>query len=176
MNQSTDPHPTSMPAAREDDEQATQRDLEDRARSDDAFGRDTLPHDDELDRDPELLMSHAGAHPVGAAVGAVGGAAAGAIAGIAAGPVGSLAGALVGGLAGAMLGSGQTASGPAEVTHVPTEDGQAIEPGDEAPPGTPGTGDNTCPRCGGTGLIGVDAQTCPLCGGRGQVVQGIGGA
>jgi hypothetical protein len=174
MNQSTEPIGTSMPAAREDDEQATGQENQ-RVRDDDATPR-APDRDDPRDRDPASVMSHAGAHPVGAAVGAVGGAAAGALGGIAAGPVGSLAGAVVGGMAGAMLGSGQTASGPAEVANVPTEDGQASAPGDEAPPGTPGTGDNTCPRCGGTGLIGVDAQTCPLCGGRGKVVQGIGGA
>ena len=26
-------------------------------------------------------------------------------------------------------------------------------PGDEAPPGTPGAGENICPTCGGTGKV-----------------------
>jgi hypothetical protein len=47
-------------------------------------------------------------------------------------------------------------------------------PGDEAIPGTPGTGENLCPDCGGTGRI--DGKPCPVCDGTGKVVQGIGGA
>jgi hypothetical protein len=170
MNRSTDP---STSTTRRDD--APTRPEDEHVRREDDRELASGDRSDALERDPDLVPTHAGAHPVGAAVGAIGGAAAGALGGIAAGPIGSLAGAVVGGLAGAMIGSGQTASGPAEVAHVPTEDGEAA-PGDEAPPGTPGSGDNVCPRCGGTGLIGDDAQTCPLCGGRGKVVQGIGGA
>jgi hypothetical protein len=48
-----------------------------------------------------------------------------------------------------------------------------LEPGDQAPPGTPGTGENVCPDCGGSGK--VNAQTCPTCGGTGKVVEGVGG-
>jgi hypothetical protein len=47
-------------------------------------------------------------------------------------------------------------------------------PGDDAPPGTPGTGENLCRDCKGTGRLG-DAR-CPICEGTGTVVQGIGGA
>lgn len=48
-----------------------------------------------------------------------------------------------------------------------------MSPGDEAAPGTPGTGEGVCPRCGGTGkLAGGD---CPLCQGTGKVTVGIGG-
>jgi DnaJ-class molecular chaperone len=47
-------------------------------------------------------------------------------------------------------------------------------PGDEAEPGTPGTGEALCPRCGGSGD--VDGEICPECEGSGRVVQGIGGA
>jgi DnaJ-class molecular chaperone len=50
----------------------------------------------------------------------------------------------------------------------------ATSPGDEAPVGTPGTGENVCPRCGGTGRLGASA--CPECGGTGKVNVGIGGA
>ena len=37
---------------------------------------------------------------------------------------------------------------------MPKPDAPATDParpGDEAPPGTPGTGETLCPRCGGTG-------------------------
>jgi len=50
----------------------------------------------------------------------------------------------------------------------------AASPGDEAPPGTPGTGEDLCPVCDGTGR--VDGATCPNCGGDGKVIAGIGGA
>lgn len=49
----------------------------------------------------------------------------------------------------------------------------AMSPGDDAPPGTPGTGEDVCPRCGGSGqLAGAD---CPECDGAGKVNVGIGG-
>ncbi|HEX8416808.1 MAG TPA: hypothetical protein VF641_04310 [Methylobacterium sp.] len=47
------------------------------------------------------------------------------------------------------------------------------KPGDEAPPGVPGTGENLCRRCGGSGK--VDAQACPDCVGTGRVTTPIGG-
>ncbi|MFL9824780.1 hypothetical protein [Rhodoplanes sp. SY1] len=47
-------------------------------------------------------------------------------------------------------------------------------PGDEAPSGTPGTGEAICPDCEGTGRR--DSRACPTCRGTGKVVQGIGGA
>jgi hypothetical protein len=47
-------------------------------------------------------------------------------------------------------------------------------PGDEAPAGTPGTGENVCRRCGGSGRL--DNRECPDCGGTGRVIEGIGGA
>jgi hypothetical protein len=54
------------------------------------------------------------------------------------------------------------------------ETDQTPKPGDEAPPGTPGTGENLCGRCGGSGRI--EASACPDCGGTGTVTTGIGGA
>jgi DnaJ-class molecular chaperone len=48
-----------------------------------------------------------------------------------------------------------------------------MHPGDEASPGTPGTGENICPTCKGSGKVGQKA--CPDCGGTGKVVEGIGG-
>ena len=52
--------------------------------------------------------------------------------------------------------------------------GVPMSPGDEAPEGTPGTGLNVCPNCGGTGR--VDSRECPECEGTGNVNVGIGGA
>lgn len=49
-----------------------------------------------------------------------------------------------------------------------------LNPGDVAPPGTPGTGENTCPECRGSGRIG--SRACPTCGGTGKVTEGLGGA
>ncbi|MBT2322005.1 hypothetical protein J7E62_06510 [Variovorax paradoxus] len=48
-------------------------------------------------------------------------------------------------------------------------------PGDEAPAGTPGTGEGLCRRCGGSGKT-EDGQACPECKGTGKVTVGIGGA
>ena len=50
----------------------------------------------------------------------------------------------------------------------------APHPGDDAAPGTPGTGEDICQRCTGTGKI-PGNQDCPDCDGTGIVVQGIGG-
>ena len=61
--------------------------------------------------------------------------------------------------------------------------GQAMEqdkdydnmaPGDEAPPGTEGAGENVCPECGGSGR--KDGDDCANCAGTGRVTEGIGGA
>ena len=49
-----------------------------------------------------------------------------------------------------------------------------MAPGDEAPPGTPGTGEDICPRCAGSGE--AAGGTCPECEGTGMVVKGVGGA
>ena len=52
--------------------------------------------------------------------------------------------------------------------------GPKLNPGDAARPGTPGSGENICPDCGGSGRI--ESRACPTCGGTGKVVEGIGGA
>jgi hypothetical protein len=49
-----------------------------------------------------------------------------------------------------------------------------LAPGDEAPAGTPGTGEAICRRCGGKGRI--NGEPCPECEGTGKVIAGIGGA
>lgn len=50
----------------------------------------------------------------------------------------------------------------------------SISPGDEAVPGTPGTGEDVCPSCGGSGRRA--SGICPVCQGTGKVTAGIGGA
>ncbi|HSV29657.1 MAG TPA: hypothetical protein VLL76_08855 [Candidatus Omnitrophota bacterium] len=47
-------------------------------------------------------------------------------------------------------------------------------PGDDAAPGTPGTGEDICRQCNGTGK--VDGRICDNCDGTGVVIEGIGGA
>ena len=49
-----------------------------------------------------------------------------------------------------------------------------LAPGDDAAPGTPGTGENICPVCEGSGRI--SGEDCKNCNGSGRVIQGIGGA
>jgi hypothetical protein len=51
---------------------------------------------------------------------------------------------------------------------------QPMKPGDQAPPGTPGTGENVCHACGGSGR--KDGGSCPSCQGTGTVITGISGA
>ncbi|WP_181814651.1 hypothetical protein [Sphingomonas aracearum] len=50
---------------------------------------------------------------------------------------------------------------------------EPLNPGDEAAPGTPGTGEDVCRTCNGSGSI--DGRECPTCGGTGVVIEGIGG-
>jgi hypothetical protein len=49
-----------------------------------------------------------------------------------------------------------------------------MSPGDEAPAGTSGTGEDICPECGGDGSR--DGAECRECAGTGRVVRGVGGA
>jgi hypothetical protein len=48
-------------------------------------------------------------------------------------------------------------------------------PGDEAPPGVPGTGEDICPECNGKGRTAA-GKACPNCEGTGRITRGIGGA
>jgi DnaJ-class molecular chaperone len=50
----------------------------------------------------------------------------------------------------------------------------AQENPDQVPGGTPGSGENVCRKCNGSGK--VDDKPCPDCGGTGKVTTGIGGA
>lgn len=49
-----------------------------------------------------------------------------------------------------------------------------LNPGDQAAPGTPSTGENVCPQCAGSGQI--EGKVCENCGGTGRIIQVIGGA
>ena len=46
-------------------------------------------------------------------------------------------------------------------------------PGDEAPAGTPGTGEDICPVCHGSGRMAN--KPCENCQGTGKVIRGISG-
>jgi hypothetical protein len=52
-------------------------------------------------------------------------------------------------------------------------DTEPLHPGDDAPEGAPGVGENTCRVCAGTGRL--NDQPCANCGGTGVVEEGIGG-
>jgi DnaJ-class molecular chaperone len=58
-------------------------------------------------------------------------------------------------------------------TEGPDEGQPKLNPGDDAPPGTPGTGEDVCPKCSGRGRLGAEA--CPECGGSGVVIKGLAG-
>lgn len=49
-----------------------------------------------------------------------------------------------------------------------------LNPGDEAAPGTPGTGEAPCPYCDGAGQI--HGTRCRHCGGTGKIIKAVGGA
>jgi hypothetical protein len=53
----------------------------------------------------------------------------------------------------------------------------SMNPGDDAPPDTPGTGEDVCPVCHGSGQVQQDNEqvSCANCGGSGVIVEGIGG-
>ena len=50
-----------------------------------------------------------------------------------------------------------------------TDKPRMMAPGDEAPPGTPGTAEDVCADCGGSGTI-DGGETCL---GRGRVIKAI---
>jgi hypothetical protein len=61
-----------------------------------------------------------------------------------------------------------------DIDQRPTGAQEPMRPGDEAPAGTPGTGEDICPDCGGSGKRA--GRECPTCQGTGRVTVGIGGA
>ncbi|MCO6416882.1 hypothetical protein JYK14_12025 [Siccirubricoccus sp. KC 17139] len=50
---------------------------------------------------------------------------------------------------------------------------ERLNPGDVAPPGTPGTGEALCPDCQGKGELG--GVPCETCNGTGLVIEGVAG-
>ncbi len=52
-------------------------------------------------------------------------------------------------------------------------DDYELKPGDEAQPGTPGSGEDVCPVCKGSGRI--ESGPCPHCEATGVIERGIGG-
>ncbi len=56
--------------------------------------------------------------------------------------------------------------------NTPPEGGD-VNPGDEAPGGTPGTGENLCRDCEGSGKL--NGERCPTCNGTGRIIEGTGG-
>ena len=59
------------------------------------------------------------------------------------------------------------------MSDTPTTTTEPLKPGDEAAPGSPGSGENVCPKCGGTGQM--QGEPCLKCLGTGVVQEGIGG-
>lgn len=56
---------------------------------------------------------------------------------------------------------------------MPKPTNNDLNPGDEAAPGTAGTGEDLCPVCHGTGR--ENNASCGNCGGTGKIVRAIGG-
>lgn len=69
-------------------------------------------------------------------------------------------------------GAGRQSSGAPSPVQV--DGGAALNPGDEAAPGTVGTGDDVCPVCSGSGKN-ASGGDCPNCRGTGIITEGIGG-
>jgi hypothetical protein len=52
---------------------------------------------------------------------------------------------------------------------------EPMAPGDEVPPGTPGSAEGLCPGCGGSGREADKSTPCAVCEGTGKVQVGVGG-
>jgi hypothetical protein len=63
---------------------------------------------------------------------------------------------------------------PTSCTPAANEVKAPLCPGDEAAPGMPGTGEDLCLKCNGTGKL-EDGKECPECCGTGKVVRAVGG-
>lgn len=55
-----------------------------------------------------------------------------------------------------------------------TTDPMSAKPGDQAPEGAEGSGENICPDCSGSGKL--DGKDCTACAGTGVVQDAVGGA
>jgi len=65
-------------------------------------------------------------------------------------------------------------AGSSSRTQMGATDPKMLNPGDEAAPGTPGTGEDVCPECNGKGR--VNGSACPNCSGSGTIIRAVGGA
>ena len=72
----------------------------------------------------------------------------------------------------AAAGGGQQSGGAPSPVRV--DGGAGLSPGDEAAPGTVGSGDDVCPVCSGSGKN-ASGGSCPNCRGTGTITEGIGG-
>ena len=75
---------------------------------------------------------------------------------------------------GASATRGSHASHGGAPSPVRVDSGPGMSPGDEAAPGTVGSGDDVCPVCSGSGKNASNGD-CPNCRGTGIVTEGIGG-
>lgn len=57
---------------------------------------------------------------------------------------------------------------------MPEAETKNMNPGDEVAPGTPGSGEDVCPECHGSGKL--TSGPCKNCGGTGKIIRAIGGA
>ena len=73
---------------------------------------------------------------------------------------------------GSQQGGGRQSGGAPSPVQV--DGGQDLNPGDEAAPGTVGSGDDVCPVCSGSGKN-ASGGACPNCRGTGIITEGIGG-
>ncbi len=74
----------------------------------------------------------------------------------------------------ASSGAGGHGAGGSDDTAPVSRPPPTLNPGDEAAPGTPGTGEGLCRECGGSGRLA--GTKCPACDGTGKVTVGVGGA
>lgn len=77
------------------------------------------------------------------------------------------------GSGGGNSGGGHQTGGPPHPVQV-HEEAPHLSPGDEAAPGTVGSGDDVCPVCSGSGKA-ASGGPCPNCRGTGIITEGIGG-
>jgi hypothetical protein len=67
--------------------------------------------------------------------------------------------------------SNRTSSAGSDTVSGPVD----VNPGDQAPPGSPQSGERICPRCGGEGRH-ASGERCDYCGGTGRVIELVGDA
>ena len=64
-------------------------------------------------------------------------------------------------------------AGRTQQSQPATADPEAsMNPGDQAPEGTPMTGENLCRDCGGAGKL-AGGEACPTCSGTGRVIEAV---